>query len=332
MSINIQLPKFEGPLALLLYLIRKEEMDIMDINIHEITKQYFEYIKLMKELDLEVAGEFVAMASTLIHIKSRMLLPQYDENGEVVESEDPRKELVQKLLEYQKYQEAAKLLYERPLLGRDLWLRGVRETLAAKEEEIVLEENALFSLIATYRKAIKTAKKKVHQIAAKTQSIAGRILEIKDRLILGKKVVMMDLITATEERSRQVLITFLSLLELGKMGFVSLFQTEAYADIYIEAKKTVEGDVLSSVEEYGSVNAEAMAEKMIADSEKEGANFNPDEDFILKDAEDSVQMGLVPAAPEQFLTDEFIISNEMASDEEIIAAEKELLNEGETLG
>jgi segregation and condensation protein A len=129
-----------------------------------------------------------------------------------------------------------------------------------------------------------------------------------------------------------VLITFLSLLELGKMGFVSLFQTEAYADIYIEAKKTVEGDVLSSVEEYGSVNAEAMAEKMIADSEKEGANFNPDEDFILKDAEDSVQMGLVPAAPEQFLTDEFIISNEMASDEEIIAAEKELLNEGETLG
>ncbi|MBK9322480.1 MAG: segregation/condensation protein A [Bdellovibrionaceae bacterium] len=332
MSINIQLPKFEGPLALLLYLIRKEEMDIMDIKIHEITKQYFEYIKLMKELDLEVAGEFVAMASTLIHIKSRMLLPQYDENGEVVESEDPRKELVQKLLEYQKYQEAAKLLYERPLLGRDLWLRGVRETLAAKEEEIVLEENALFSLIATYRKAIKTAKKKVHQIAAKTQSIAGRILEIKDRLILGKKVVMMDLITATEERSRQVLITFLSLLELGKMGFVSLFQTEAYADIYIEAKKTVEGDVLSSVEEYGSVNAEAMAEKMIADSEKEGANFSPDEDFILKDAEDSVQMGLVPAAPEQFLTDEFIISNEMASDEEIIAAEKELLNEGETLG
>lgn len=332
MSINIQLPKFEGPLALLLYLIRKEEMDIMDINIHEITKQYFEYIKLMKELDLEVAGEFVAMASTLIHIKSRMLLPQYDENGEVVESEDPRKELVQKLLEYQKYQEAAKLLYERPLLGRDLWLRGVRETLSAKEEEIVLEENALFSLIATYRKAIKTAKKKVHQIAAKTQSIAGRILEIKDRLILGKKVVMMDLITATEERSRQVLITFLSLLELGKMGFVSLFQTEAYADIYIEAKKTVEGDVLSSVEEYGSVNAEAMAEKMIADSEKEGANFSPDEDFILKDAEDSVQMGLVPAAPEQFLTDEFIISNEMASDEEIIAAEKELLNEGETLG
>src|SRR3954468_1595754 len=125
MSINIQLPKFEGPLGLLLYLIRKEEMDIMDINIHEITKQYFEYIKLMKELDLEVAGEFVAMASTLIHIKSRMLLPQYNEEGEEVQ-EDPRKELVQKLLEYKKIKELSQQLYKLPLLGRDVFRRGER--------------------------------------------------------------------------------------------------------------------------------------------------------------------------------------------------------------
>ena len=103
----IQLERFEGPMGLLLHLIRKEEMDIFDIKINEITTQYLEYIKLMKELDLEVAGEFVAMAATLIHIKSRMLLPQYDENGEVVENADPRKELVQRLLEYQKFQEAA---------------------------------------------------------------------------------------------------------------------------------------------------------------------------------------------------------------------------------
>ena len=107
MSIRVQLQQFEGPLDLLLYLIRKEEMDIFNINVVEITKQYLDYIKLMKEFDLEVAGEFVAMASTLIHIKSKMLLPQYDENGEVVESEDPRKELVQKLLEYEKFKEAA---------------------------------------------------------------------------------------------------------------------------------------------------------------------------------------------------------------------------------
>lgn len=344
MSINIQLPKFEGPLGLLLYLIRKEEMDIMDIKIHEITKQYFEYIKLMKELDLEVAGEFVAMASTLIHIKSRMLLPQYGENGEVIEQEDPRKELVQKLLEYQKYQEAAKLLYERPLVGRDLWLRGTREVLAPKEEEIVLEENALFSLIATYRKVFKSAKKKVHQVAAKAQSIASRILQIKDRLVVGQKVAMSDLISNAEERALQTLITFLSLLELGKMGFVSLFQTEAYADIYVEARKVVDGDVVSRVEEYNSVNSEAMADKMIAESAKEDAEEKAladveasVEEFILKDAEDNDQMVLtaVPADQIGIIAEE--ITEDMASDEEILAAENEMFKvdespEGGTLG
>lgn len=352
MSINIQLPKFEGPLGLLLYLIRKEEMDIMDIRIHEITKQYFEYIKLMKELDLEVAGEFVAMASTLIHIKSRMLLPQYDEHGEVVEQEDPRKELVQKLLEYQKYQEAAKLLYERPLVGRDLWLRGMRETLAPKEEEIVLEENALFSLIATYRRVFKSAKKKVHQVSAKAQSIASRILEIKDRLIVGQKVVMTDLINtsgsaqggvqSTADRAIQTLITFLSLLELGKMGFVSLFQTEAYADIYVEARKEVTEAVVSSVEEYNSVNSEATADKMIADSAKEDelAEAN-NEEFILTDAEDNEQMVLSAVPADQIGILEEELTEDMASDDEILAAESEMFSnplnvdespEGGTLG
>lgn len=342
MSINIQLPKFEGPLGLLLYLIRKEEMDIMDINIQEITKQYFEYIKLMKELDLEVAGEFVAMASTLIHIKSRMLLPQYDENGEIVETEDPRKELVQKLLEYQKYQEAAKMLYDRPLVGRDLWLRGMRETLAPKEDEIILEENALFSLIATYRKVVKTAKKKIHQVTAKAQSISSRILEIRDRLFVGQKVVMMDLVTATEDRARQALITFLSVLELGKMGFVSLFQTEAYSDIYVEAKKPVEGDVLSSVEEYGAVNADAAAESLFAKSEKEAAEAAAaeEEDFVLKDAEDNEQMVLTPVSADDISVAQIEITDDMASDEELLAAEEELFKddtndgnvEGGTLG
>ena len=107
-ALRVHLQQFEGPLDLLLYLIRKEEMNILDINIVEITKTYLDYIKLMKEFDLEVAGEFVAMAATLIHIKSKMLLPQYNENGEVLEIEDPRKELVQKLLEYEKYKEAAR--------------------------------------------------------------------------------------------------------------------------------------------------------------------------------------------------------------------------------
>lgn len=336
MSLNVQLPKFEGPLGLLLYLIRKEEMDIMDIKIHEITQQYLDYIKLMKELDLEVAGEFVAMASTLIHIKSKMLLPQYNEHGEIVETEDPRKELVQKLLEYQKYQEAAKLLYERPLIGRDVFVRGLRETLNPPTDEIILEDNALFSLISSYRRALRAMKKKVHQVAAKAQSIAGRILEIKDRLIVGQKVVMMDLVTAVEDRSRQALITFLSLLELGKMGAVSLFQTETYADIYIEAKRPIEAELISRVEEYDSMNADQIAEQMMAKNKKEEAELaaleNNNEEFLLTDEED-----LLEASPQMAMSFEegisldLEITEDMASDEEILAAELNLEKELENV-
>lgn len=330
MSITVQLPKFEGPLGLLLYLIRKEEMDIMDIKIHEITKQYLDYIKLMKELDLEVAGEFIAMASTLIQIKSRMLLPQYDENGEVVEAEDPRKELVQKLLEYQKYQEAAKLLYDRPLVGRDVWLRGIRESLHEKEEEIVLEDNALFSLISSYRKALRSMKKKVHEVAAKAQSIASRILEFKDRLLVGQRVTMMELVTATEERARQALITFLSLLELGKMGFVSLYQTEVYADIWVETKKPIETDVLARVEEYDSMRADEVAAKMMQETQK----MDADED-LLADNHDEVteekplQMELGDQLVEgsEFSDELAEPSAEIASDDEILAMENELFKD-----
>lgn len=336
MSITVQLPKFEGPLGLLLYLIRKEEMDIMDIKIHEITKQYLEYIKLMKELDLEVAGEFIAMASTLIQIKSRMLLPQYDENGEVVEAEDPRKELVQKLLEYQKYQEAAKLLYDRPLVGRDVWLRGTRESLYEKEEEIILEDNALFSLISSYRKALRSMKKKVHEVAAKAQSIASRILEFKDRLIVGQRVTMMDLVSATEDRARQALITFLSLLELGKMGFVGLYQTEVYADIWVDTKKPIETDVLARVEEYDSMRADEVAAQMMQASQK----VDLDEDIlaegqIAQDAQDSMtdeqplqmELGAQVAEGTEFSDELGDLQTEIASDDEILAMENELFKD-----
>ncbi|WII71003.1 segregation/condensation protein A [Bdellovibrio sp. 22V] len=331
MSITVQLPKFEGPLGLLLYLIRKEEMDIMDIKVHEITKQYLEYIKLMKELDLEVAGEFVAMASTLIQIKSRMLLPQYDENGEVIEQEDPRKELVQKLLEYQKYQEAAKLLYDRPLVGRDVWLRGTRESLDTKEEEIVLEDNALFSLIATYRRALRSVKKKVHQVAAKAQSIASRVLEIKDRLIVGQKTTLMELVTTTENRARQALITFLSLLELGKMGFVSLYQSEAYSDIWVDTKKPIETDVLARVEEYDSMRADEVAAKMMEDSKK----ISAEEELMLAEAEENMEEQNTQLQMDlgvDFVEDEAsaLLADagaDIATDDEILAAENELFKE-----
>lgn len=323
MSVVVQLSKFEGPLALLLYLIRKDEMDIFDIKINEITTQYLDYIKLMKELDLEMAGEFVAMAATLIQIKSKMLLPQYDEKGEIIEAEDPRKELVQKLLEYQKYQEAARLLYERPLVGRDMWTRGVRLNLDEPTEEIEVEENGLFTMISLYRQIMRSAKKRIHQVTAKAQSIASRILEIKDMLTMGSRKTLNDLITESENRMRQVLITFLSVLELAKLGFVGLYQTETYGDLWIDLKKPIEKDVVSSVEEYGSIDNKA--DSLFATAEAEAAESTEaivGDEFVLVDAEDRLaKEELADISPE-----------DMATDDEILQAELELAGDVADVG
>lgn len=321
MSMTISLNQFEGPLALLLYLIRKEEMDIMDINIHEITTQYLEYIKLMKELDLEYAGEFVAMAATLIHIKSKMLLPQYDEHGEIIENEDPRKELVQKLLEYQKYQEAGRSLYDRPLMGRDVWGRGSREKLEAPEEGIELEDNALFSLITMYRRLVKSAQKRIHRVTAKAQSIANRILELKDRLLVGSRVGLTELIDATEERARQLLITFLSTLELGKMGFVGLYQTEPFAEIWIETKRPIENDMISRVEEYDNIHSQELADQMMLKSEEEAEGPTV--------SEQNIEQAFLHDEEVHEAQDMAAAGEEIATDEEILAAESELFNSNE---
>jgi len=311
MSIRVQLQQFEGPLDLLLYLIRKEEMDIFNINIVDITKQYFEYIKLMKEFDIEMAGDFIAMASTLIHIKSKMLLPQYDENGEIVEQEDPRKELVQKLLEYEKFKEAAKSLYERPLLNRDVWARGLREKIEVTDDEIELEDNALFSLIGSYRRVMKTLHKKIHKVTVKLQSISSRIMEMRYLLRPGQSVRMVELlsnqITDQLQKSRQALITFLSLLELGKLGFVSLYQTDFYGDIHVQTRKEIEGDVLSKVEEYGNLDADEVSAHLFAETSS-AANDN---EFDLN-------------ATDEALEEDNLEMAEVATDDEIESAELSL--------
>lgn len=317
MSILVQTEQFEGPLGLLLYLIRKDEMDIFDINIHQITKNYLEYIRKLRELDLEMAGEFVAMAATLIQIKSQMLLPEYNEAGELIENEDPRRKLVQKLLEYQKYQEASHKLYSRPLLNRDFWARGVRENLEAlpADDEVVLEENPLFSLISMYRAAMRRMTKAVHRVVAELQSVAARILELKERLKVGESSRFSELITVPGEGARgQVLITFLSLLELAKIGFVSLFQSETYGEIHIETKRTIDRDVISQVENYDNAHAMEKADQILQEAEMEAH---------IEEIEEAT--GEIPKE-----TGDVEIM-EAASDEEILAAEAELAQETESM-
>lgn len=310
MSIEVHLPHFEGPLPLLLYLIRKEEMDIFDINIYQITTQYMEYIRRMKELDLETAGDFVAMAATLIQIKSQMLLPQYNENGEILEIEDPRKELVNRLLEYQRFQDAAKQLYSKPLLGRDQWVRGVREELPQDEDEtdIIIEDGGLFALISHYRRAVRNIKKTVHRVALKAKSIAAQIMLIKDRLIVGQQVVLKDLINKAEDLRSETLITFLSALELGKMGLVNVYQAEVYGDIYLTAKRTIDASMLERVQEYNSLDAEQVADQIFEQAQDDAALETP-------------KVSLDGASESE---DPNTASLDAASDDDILQAEQEL--------
>ena len=335
-QLRVQLQQFEGPLDLLLYLIRKEEMDIFNINVVEITKQYLDYIKLMKEFDIEVAGDFIAMAATLIHIKSKMLLPQYNDSGEIIDQEDPRKVLVQKLLEYEKYKEAGKALYERPLLNRDLWARGFREKIEVSDNEIELEDNALFSLIGSFRRTMKSMYKRVHKVNIKLQSIASRIMEMKSKLIVGKQISMSELfnqtLTDAKEKARNILITFLSLLELGKMELVSIYQTENYGEIYINTKKVIDDDVVSKAENYDSINADQIVQSMTRKANKITAD-----EFLETDNETYIDMSkkndyITDQSVNQFRSESELVLNfdeesnteiEAATDEDILQAEIE---------
>jgi len=231
---SVKLETFEGPLDLLLHLIRKNELNIYDIPIADITRQYLEYIRLMEELNLEVAGEFLVMASTLLQIKSRMLLPAaVDEEGNE-EEEDPRAELVRRLLEYQRYKDASLLLRERDLLGRETFARKFDppDLVDLVPEEGPLEVE-LFQLIDAFRKVLaKLPEAVIHQVAADTISIADRITEIL-AFIIDRKTVLFDELF-DERTSREFLVvTFLAILELCKLRMVNIVQDERYGSILL---------------------------------------------------------------------------------------------------
>jgi segregation and condensation protein A len=312
MGVVVHIDKFSGPMALLLHLIRREEMDIFDININSITKQYLESIRAMKKLNLELAGDFIAMAATLIQIKSKMLLPQYDESGEILEQEDPRKDLVRRLMEYQMYQEAGHNLYKRELLGRDVWVRGLREEIKTEDAGIELEEeNALYSLIASYRKAIKTMKKAVHKVAHSLQTIADRIWQLREKLVVGTTTQFSKLLeTNSPDKKGQVLITFLSLLELAKIGLVNLFQSDNFTDIHIETKGTIDRDSISNVESY---------ESQVSDVQTSQDIWMSDEDRKNEDAAEAETTAQMTLASQNAEVEEFVAA---ATDEEIESEEK----------
>jgi segregation and condensation protein A len=223
---NVHLDKFDGPMDLLLHLIRKNELDVCDIQIAVITRQYLDYIKLMKDLNLEVAGDFLVMAATLLQIKSRMLLP-LDEPEEGEEEEvDPRAELIRRLMEYQQYKEAGMVIGARALLGREVFVRTCTDPLltAARSEEGPLEVS-LFELVDAFRVLLdRIPAEHFHDVAAaETFSIADCINEILS-LLQERDTVQFDDLVRDEFTRERVIVTFLALLELCRLKLIRIFQ------------------------------------------------------------------------------------------------------------
>ena len=232
---NVKLDQFEGPLDLLLFLIKKNELDICDIPIALITRQYLEYINMMKELNLEVAGDFLVMASTMIQIKSGMLLPSVTEDSEDEVEEDPRAELIRRLLEYSRYKEAALQLSERKQLGRDHFARNFPSSEVQQVEETDQPlELELFDLIEAFRRIIvKAPKKSFHEVSAESISIAERINEILSILQERDTLSFEDLFEGGRDLDYLV-ATFLAILELCKLKMIRVSQNNQFGTIWIQ--------------------------------------------------------------------------------------------------
>jgi segregation and condensation protein A len=233
MSYEIKLDIFEGPLDLLLYLIRKNEIDIYNIPIALITAQYLAYLDMMRSLNLDLAGEYLVLASTLIHIKSRLLLPPAEGEGEEEEGEDPRAELVQQLLEYQAFKEAALRLENRPLLERDVFTRGAREEEpgAAEGEGEAMIEVGVFELVAAFRRIVAGLDRPEDlEIDAEKISLADRINEIMERLSEKRQLTFAELIGEKHDR-RRIIYTFLAVLELMKLRMIRAYQSGPFGAI-----------------------------------------------------------------------------------------------------
>ena len=229
---TFRLEGFEGPLDLLLHLIQKNELDIFNIPIALITEQYLEYLQLMKVLNLDVAGEYLLMASTLLHIKSKMLLPKSSEREEE-EEEDPRAELIRRLLEYQKYKQAGGELEKRPMLDRDVFIR----LMPAEPEEVPEEERIevnLLELLEAFRQVLERVKTEtVHEVILEHLSVEDKIQEILMLLERENRSLTFHRLFPEQASRRVVIITLLAILELVKMKRIRIFQLAPFETIRV---------------------------------------------------------------------------------------------------
>ena len=231
---RIQLPVFEGPLDLLLYLIRRSQVDIHDIPIAPITRQYMEYLDLMQELNLDVAGDFMVMAATLIHIKSKMLVPvdPTEAQGEE-EQEDPREALVQRLLELQRYKEAAGVLHQKAEIRAATWTRPDSVLPQWDEAGEEMLEAGLFDLVSAFKELLERRKTLfAHEIGDGGKSVEQRMEELMALIREGESVEFLELF-ASQETKADMIVTFLALLELIRLKHVKVYQRGVFGAIRV---------------------------------------------------------------------------------------------------
>ncbi len=229
---RFKLPVFEGPLDLLLHLIKENKIDIYDIPIVHITYQYMDYLDVMKELNLEIAGEFLVMAATLIHIKSKMLLPPDEEQTEAP-AEDPRAELVKRLLEYQAFKDSSIHLRKKEDIWKNIFHRSFPEKRDIDfEPEPLLFEANVFDLLSAFKNLLAKAPEQVVEITRETLTVADKINLIMERLEKEDGIKFQDLFEGSHTKL-SLIVTFLALLELIRLGLVKVYQENAFDSIWI---------------------------------------------------------------------------------------------------
>lgn len=228
-EINVELGEFAGPLDLLLYLIRREQANIFDIPIARITDEYLKYIRLMEKLDISVAAEFLVMAATLIEIKSRMLLPKEPVPEGEEEPEDPRQELVDQLLEYEKFKRASEMLYERSTIEAAVFTRGKIES-----DENNLEVSAtVFDLLTVFQKIMERHREEIQmEIEREEMTLAEMLGNLKKRIFEQKKLSLLEFFQEIKTRNELVL-AFIAVLEIVRTENVRMRQKKTFGDIIL---------------------------------------------------------------------------------------------------
>ncbi|MDW3095288.1 MAG: ScpA family protein [Gammaproteobacteria bacterium] len=246
-ALEVFLDAFEGPLDLLLYLIKRQNLDILTLPIANITRQYMEYIELMKDLRLELAAEYLVMAAMLAEIKSRMLLPRPVEEGE---EDDPRAELIRRLQEYERFKKAAEDMEELPRVERDILEINVIQTEVVVEEK--LPQVDMKDLMHALQQVLKRSEMyAAHEIQREPLSLRERMTQVLSSLAVDDFVEFSSLFTKTEGRDG-VIVTFIAILELLKDRVIEIVQSEVFAPIYVKpASQLVEGTALEDGENDG---------------------------------------------------------------------------------